>query len=65
MTQRIDLSAVAPGFYKAMIGLEQAIHEAGIDPALYELVKIRASQININGWNRLAVATHQDLPVDA
>jgi AhpD family alkylhydroperoxidase len=44
--QRIDLSAIAPDFYRAMVGLEQAIKESGIDPALYELVKIRASQIN-------------------
>lgn len=46
MTQRIDLSALVPDFYKAMVGIEQAIHESGIDPTLYELVKIRASQIN-------------------
>jgi len=46
MTQRIDLSALAPGFYQAMVGVERAIHESGIDPGLYELVKIRASQIN-------------------
>lgn len=46
MTQRINLSAIVPDFYKAIVGLEQAIHESGIDPALYELVKIRASQLN-------------------
>ncbi|MGH3444253.1 MAG: carboxymuconolactone decarboxylase family protein [Nocardioidaceae bacterium] len=46
MTSRIDLSAVAPDFYQAMAGLEEAIHRSGIDPGLYELVKIRASQIN-------------------
>jgi AhpD family alkylhydroperoxidase len=46
MTQRIDLSALVPGFYQAMVGVERAIHESGIDPVLYELVKIRASQIN-------------------
>lgn len=46
MAQRIDLSAFVPDFYKAMVGLERAIHESGIDPTLYELVKIRASQIN-------------------
>jgi AhpD family alkylhydroperoxidase len=46
MSQRIDLSAMQPDFYQAMGSLERAIHESGIDPGLYELVKIRASQIN-------------------
>jgi AhpD family alkylhydroperoxidase len=46
MTQRIDLSALVPGFYQAMVGVERAIHESRINPGLYELVKIRASQIN-------------------
>ncbi|MET8507985.1 carboxymuconolactone decarboxylase family protein [Streptomyces sp. NPDC004787] len=34
-----------PTFYKAMIGLEVAASKH-VDPTLYELVKIRASQIN-------------------
>lgn len=42
----MDMAALAPGFYQAMVGLEMAIHESGIDPVLYELIKIRASQIN-------------------
>ena len=46
MAQRLDLSALVPDFYKAMVGVEQAVRESGIDPGLYELVKIRASQIN-------------------
>jgi AhpD family alkylhydroperoxidase len=46
MTQRLDLATHAPDFYQAMIGLEKAIHRSGIDPRLYELIKIRASQIN-------------------
>ena len=46
MTQRIDLRALVPGFYQAMGGVERAIRESGIDPGLYELVKIRASQLN-------------------
>jgi AhpD family alkylhydroperoxidase len=28
------------------VGVERAVRESGIDPGLYELVKIRASQIN-------------------
>lgn len=46
MTQRIDLPALAPDFYEAMMGLEKAVHASGIDPTVLELVKIRASQIN-------------------
>jgi AhpD family alkylhydroperoxidase len=46
MTQRIDLSALVPDFYQALVGVEQAVRESGIDPGLYELVKIRASQLN-------------------
>ncbi|MFJ3900586.1 carboxymuconolactone decarboxylase family protein [Streptomyces sp. NPDC090025] len=34
-----------PAFYKAMVGLEIAAAK-NIDPTLYELVKLRASQIN-------------------
>lgn len=46
MGQRIDLASLAPDFYTATVGLEKAIHRSGIDPILYELIKIRASQIN-------------------
>jgi AhpD family alkylhydroperoxidase len=46
MTQRIDLSALVPDFYKALVGVEEVIRDSGIDPQLYELVKIRASQLN-------------------
>ena len=46
MTQRIDLSALVPDFYNALVGVEEVIRDSGIDPQLYQLVKIRASQIN-------------------
>lgn len=46
MTQRIDMPGLVPDFYRAMKGLEQAVRGSGIDPALYELIKIRSSQIN-------------------
>ncbi|MFI6083055.1 carboxymuconolactone decarboxylase family protein [Streptomyces sp. NPDC051217] len=42
---RMAWASVAPDIYRAMSGLEQAVRQ-GIDPVLYELVKIRASQIN-------------------
>ncbi|HET7303989.1 MAG TPA: carboxymuconolactone decarboxylase family protein [Segeticoccus sp.] len=50
MTTRLDLQETTPHVYRRMGALEQAAHEActssGMDPGLYELVKMRASQIN-------------------
>jgi AhpD family alkylhydroperoxidase len=46
MTQRLDPYKAAPGAYKAMAALEQYVRGAGLDPALLELVKVRASQMN-------------------
>ncbi|MFE1455480.1 carboxymuconolactone decarboxylase family protein [Streptomyces sp. NPDC058735] len=42
---RLEWARHAPEVYKAMVRLETAARK-GIDPKLYELVKIRASQIN-------------------
>ena len=44
-TPRLDMAKLAPDVYKAMFRLETAVRQ-GIDSTLYELVKIRASQIN-------------------
>ncbi|MCL6524396.1 MAG: carboxymuconolactone decarboxylase family protein [Thermoflavifilum sp.] len=44
--QRIDLSAIAPEAYEAMRAQEAYIRKSGLDRKLYELIKIRASQIN-------------------
>ncbi len=46
MEARIDYAKVAPGAAAAMYGLETYVHGAGLERALLELVKIRASQIN-------------------
>lgn len=50
MTVRINLQETTPHVYRRMGALEQAAQEAcekaGIEAALYELVKTRASQIN-------------------
>ena len=50
MTFRMNLQEITPHVSRRMGALEQAAHEAcetaGIEPALYELVKTRASQIN-------------------
>ena len=46
MTQRIDYRNATPAAFKAMLGLETYVHNAGLDPKLLELVKTRVSQIN-------------------
>jgi AhpD family alkylhydroperoxidase len=46
MKERIQYMKVAPGAYKAMMGLEQYLHESGLEESLLHLVKLRASQIN-------------------
>ncbi len=46
MSDRIDLSKVAPDAYKPMIALEKYIAGTGLDKKLYHLIKTRASQIN-------------------
>ena len=37
---------VTPGVIQAMLGLERQIRQAGLDPGLLDLVRMRASQIN-------------------
>jgi len=46
MKARIDLMQVTPGVIQAMLGLERQIRQAGLDPRLLDLVRMRASQIN-------------------
>ncbi|MBH5335623.1 carboxymuconolactone decarboxylase family protein [Streptomyces pactum] len=41
----MDFAAVAPRVFKAVLALDSAARQ-GIDPALLELVQIRASQLN-------------------
>jgi AhpD family alkylhydroperoxidase len=46
MTARMDVAALAPAAYKAMINLDRAAHQGPLASSLMELVKLRASQIN-------------------
>ena len=46
MAERLNLGRVAPGGYKAMLGLEQYLSQSGLEPRLLDLVKLRASQVN-------------------
>jgi AhpD family alkylhydroperoxidase len=44
--QRLDIHAVDPKAHQAVFALERYVRESSLDPKLYELVKIRASQLN-------------------
>ena len=43
---RVDYRRVFPEAIQAMGGLEQAARESSLEPALLELVRMRASQLN-------------------
>jgi AhpD family alkylhydroperoxidase len=46
MQLRLNWTKENPESLSTMLKLEQFIKESGIDPVLYELIKIRASQLN-------------------
>ncbi|MCC7048273.1 MAG: carboxymuconolactone decarboxylase family protein [Alphaproteobacteria bacterium] len=46
MQARLNAYAAAPGAIKALVGVETYIQNSGLEHALIELVKMRASQIN-------------------
>jgi AhpD family alkylhydroperoxidase len=46
MQARLDYFKASPAVMKAMLGLEQAVRDSGLEYSLIELVKTRASQIN-------------------
>jgi AhpD family alkylhydroperoxidase len=46
LTERIDLRDDAPDLYRAHVALDRAVSAAGLDAALADLVRVRASQIN-------------------
>lgn len=46
MEQRLDFYKASPEAIKAMVALEVAVSKLGIEPALQELVRLRASQVN-------------------
>lgn len=46
MTQRLDVGATDKDAYQAVLAMEGYVRGSGLDPRLYELVKIRASQLN-------------------
>lgn len=50
MKPRIDYRKAAPDAFKAMLDLEAGVHRGGLEKSLIELVKMRASQINVCGY---------------
>src|SRR4051794_1494220 len=43
---RVKMSQSVPEIYQAMLGLDDAVGQSGIERSLAELVRIRASQVN-------------------
>jgi len=46
MESRVDYQSVAPGAVRAMMGLEEYVADADLEPSLLHLVKVRVSQMN-------------------
>ena len=46
MTQRLSVHDIDPAAYEAVLGMERYVRNSGLEKPLYELVKIRASQLN-------------------
>ncbi|MDB5850823.1 MAG: alkylhydroperoxidase [Rhodoferax sp.] len=46
MEARLDLYKASPDAIKAIVAMESAVAKLGLEPALQELLKLRASQIN-------------------
>jgi AhpD family alkylhydroperoxidase len=46
MAQRLSVSDIDPTAYQAVLAMERYVRNSGLDKPLYELIKIRASQLN-------------------
>jgi AhpD family alkylhydroperoxidase len=46
MTQRLSIHDVDTAAYQAVLGMERYVRGRGLDKRLYELIKIRTSQLN-------------------
>jgi AhpD family alkylhydroperoxidase len=46
MEARFNYAKAAPGAFKAVLGLEQYLHQRGLEESLLHLIKLRTSQIN-------------------
>jgi AhpD family alkylhydroperoxidase len=45
-SERLDINADARPLYSAQVALDRAVGESALDPALRDLVNVRASQLN-------------------
>ncbi len=66
MNQRMRYSTIDQNAYKALLGLEQYLENAGLEESLLDLVKLRASQINqcaycLDMHTKDALASGEDL----
>jgi AhpD family alkylhydroperoxidase len=50
MEQRMNFSKTAPELNRAVVALNRAVNDSGLDKRLLELIKLRASQINGCGY---------------
>ena len=46
MGERLDYGKAAPASYRALLTLDKAVEQCGLEPGLLALVEMRASQIN-------------------
>jgi AhpD family alkylhydroperoxidase len=46
MAQRLSVNDIDPTAYQAVLAMERYVRNSGLDTPLYELIKIRASQLN-------------------
>jgi AhpD family alkylhydroperoxidase len=46
MAQRLAVNDIDPAAYEAVLAMERYVRNSGLDKPLYELIKIRASQLN-------------------
>src|SRR3954470_23531137 len=46
MSQRLSVNDIDPAAYQAVLAMERYVRNSGLDTPLYELIKIRASQLN-------------------
>jgi AhpD family alkylhydroperoxidase len=50
MKSRLEWFSASPGATQALLGVQAFINKSGLEPALLELVKLRASQLNGCGY---------------
>jgi AhpD family alkylhydroperoxidase len=46
MKPRMNFTTASPDAYRAMLGIERYVDASGLEPALLDLIKVRASQMN-------------------